>query len=237
MTEASGASETEALMAAAQVAKLIALYNVEESELRLRTDAIGMVDDSYSMPGRVSHFHTLVAKPIAAFTHTKLRWRQTMEDIFGLGEEEPWVYVRFHGYPLDVEAAITLSAIAQTSIITESERWEKITPMPRKGKGKHEQARNEAERQSLKQSFFFGICERLGERIANFTVQAESTGTALMLVKDDLVDQHYEAFLKAKNLGLRVSSVSSITLNDAAYRSGRSSAENVDLGRNERLSA
>ena len=228
MTEASGASETEALMAAAQVAKLMASYNVEESELRLRTDSIGMVDDFYSMPGHVTHFHTLVAKAISAFTHTKLRWKLVSEDVFGLGVEEPWIYVKFYGYPLDVEAAIALSAICQTSIITETERWEKANPLKGKGMKKRE-------RDNFKASFFYGICERLSERVKGFG--DASTGRGLIVLKNELVDKHYAEFLSAKNIALRVSRARDIVINNDAYLSGRSAAENVDLGRKERIAS
>lgn len=240
MTEENGASETEALMAAAQIAKLIASYNIDESELRLRADAIGMVDDFYSMPGRVSHFHTLVARSIASFTHTKLRWRTVEEDTFGLGIVEPWVYVKFYGYPLDVEASIALSAICQTSIVTESERWEKANPLPRiKTKRKSDLEAQEKDRIARKQSFFFGMCERLKERIDSFGTNTvgTSTGTSLMIVKDELVFKHYAEYLEAKGLGLRVSPIASIDLHTDAYNAGRKAGERVDLGRNERISA
>lgn len=247
MTEAAGASETEALMAAAQVAKLIAQYNVDESELRLKADALGLLDDFYSMPGRPSHFHTLVCKSICAFTHTKLRWKVVMEDTFGLGIEEPWTYVKFYGYPLDVEAAIALCSICQLAMISESENWEKRNPMEKAPKAKSrrkcdqlQQERDlaawEAERKNRKDSFLFGLCERLSERIKNFAGQM-STGTGLIVLKGELVDKHYVEYLNSKGIFLRVSRARDITLNDAAYKAGRSHAENVDLGRNERLGA
>ena len=230
MTEAAGASENEALLAAAQVAKLIAQWNVDESELRLRADSIGLVDDSYSMPGGVTVFHTLVAKAIARFTHTKLRWRTVDEDMFGLGVSEPWTYVKFYGYPLDVEASIALSAICQTSIITESAQWERANPAPKGTK--------KLDREARKASFFLGICERLSERIAQFEAATPtSSGTSLMILKNELVDQHYVDFLRERDLGLRVARVASIRLDGEAYVSGRKAAERIDLQRNERLSA
>lgn len=239
MTEAAGASENEALLAAAQVAKLIAQWNVDESELRLRADSIGLVDDSYSMPGTVTVFHTLVAKSIARFTHTKLRWRTLDEDMFGLGVSEPWTYVKFYGYPLDVEASIALSAICQTSIITESAQWEKANPFPKlTSRARARVAEHENNRLARKQSFFLGICERLSERIAQFEAATPtSSGTSLMILKNELVDQHYADFLRSRDLGLHVARVASIRLDVEAYVSGRKAAENIDLQRNERLSA
>lgn len=230
MTETNGASEAEALMAAAQIAKLVAQYDIGESELRLKADAIGMVDDSYSMPGTFSSFHSLVAKAIASLTHTKLRIREVVEDPFDLGMPMPWIYVKFYGYPLDCEAAIALSAICQTSIITESERWEKANPLP-KGKTK----KLERERSILKESFHYGICERLAERIRSFMEQEGPKTGALVSLKGQLVDQHYAEFLRDKGLGLRTRVEQDIALNGEAYTAGRLSANNIDLGRSERL--
>lgn len=233
MTEAQGASENEALMAASQIAKLMAQYNVDETELRLKADAIGMVDDAYGMPGRTSIFHFTISKAIASFTHTKLRWRVVSEDMFDLGILEDWTYVKFYGYPLDVEAAIALCAICQTSIVTEKECWEKAnkSEIPA-GKSK----RAEMQRKSWMDSFFQGICERLAERIRDFS-KAESTGTALLVMKGALVDQHYAEFLRAKGLTLGFSAQEPINFNGAAYEAGRLAAANIDLGRGERITA
>lgn len=239
MTEEAGASENEALMASAQIAKLVALYNIDESELRLRADAIGMVDDSYSMPGPVSHFHTLVCRPIARFTRTKLRWRTVEEDVFDLGTPEPWTYVKFYGYPLDVEASVALSAICQTSIVTESERWERANPMEKLSTRRRSAVEAwEQERRNRKLSFFYGMCERLGERIESFIPPpSTSTGTSLVLLKDELVEEHYRKHLDEKGLGLRVSPIADISLHPDAYRAGIDAGSRVDLGRNERVSA
>lgn len=218
MTESLGASESEAAFATARVAKLISEYNIDESELRLKADAIGMVDDVYSTPGPITVFQTRVAIAIEELTHTKCRWRTVMEDAFGLGDETEWTHIKYYGYPLDVEAALSLTAICQTSLITQMAAWQKA---------------NKIRKNIQKASFHHGICVRLAERIRDLSaVGAKSTGTSLMITKNTLVSQHYAAFLRQKGMGLRHGLFDEIILDEVAAAAGRSAGDNVNLRRN-----
>lgn len=215
MTELNGASENEAQMAAAQVAKLVATYNIDDTELSLRQDAAGMVEDNYAVPGKSSSFQRILAKAIAKLTNTKVRWRASFEDPLGLDLDADWTTLKFYGYPLDVEAAITLCAICQSAIVAESHRFKKATKT---------KARDKLE------SFHLGICERLGERISSFIPKAKpSRSTDLVVLKSQLVEANYAQHLSDLGLGIRHDFSTEIVLDQTAYTAGRARGDKVDL--------
>jgi hypothetical protein len=142
-----------------------------------------------------------------------------------MGMADTWSYVYFFGYPLDVEAAITLSAICQCGIVTELERFAK--------------ANRKLATKVGRQSFHLGICERLSIIIDELRPKAVAgsvgTGSSLVVLKDSLVSDNWARYREAQGLRLSAGSAGDTRIDPAALRAGRDSASRIDLGRSTRV--
>lgn len=216
MTLAAGCTENEAANAAALVAKLIAENNIGMDELRLRRDATGCIKDCHVELRGSEHDWVAIGKTLARTFGTRCWYSTDYEDVLELGFCTPTLRLWFFGLPADVEACVTIATICSYAVSTASGAFT-VTQRGR-GKGKAQACRE----------FRFGMIARLAERITELrpTIEA-STGTALVVVKTQLVN---EEFLK---LGMRLRTVARPTINtsSAAYASGRTAGSRVDLGR------
>lgn len=216
MTTANGASEAEANKATQVLSQLIAEHQVNDTELSLRQDAIGMVLDTFCAVGarRANKYHwERIASAISRLFHCRGYYQFGSADLYGLGISMPTRERTFYGYPEDVAAAIALLTICHNAMITQSERQPK----------------------RQQEDFEAGMAERLSERIlAIHTARTSPTGKALMVVKDQLVTQEFANYLKRTGLKFRHRQFATTRDSDARAR-GRSAADTVGLNTEQRL--
>lgn len=214
MTTANGCSEQEALFAAKRVADLIAEFQVDQTELRVREDARGCIRDEFIIYNRREEW-TRVVGAIATLFSTR-GWREFREDDpFGMDLcPQPSIAVHFYGYPEDVAASCALIAICYTAIQSESLTW-------------HKAQRKKTEKS--RRSFETGMASRLAERIREMKPRHEAKGTDLIVLKGQLVDDEFANYCRDNNLRL-VASRRSSAADPRAMAAGYSAGNKVDLG-------
>ena len=212
MTQANGCTEAEAGAAASLLAKLLSAHNVAMSELEVRTEAAGCVLDSFTEFGSKVGAWTPCIAAIAKLFQVRVWYSRADEDVLGLGFTTQVSHIKFFGFAADVEAALALTRLCYTAILTEGERWAKSN------KGKRALA-----------DFQLGMSMRLRERIAELT-KAAPTGTALVVLKHNLVNAEFA------KLGINLGQATRRAATDsAAYNAGAAAANRTDLGRTSRL--
>lgn len=216
MTTAAGCSEAEANFAAARVAALLAEHNVAESELSIRLDAQGCIQDEFLDFGTGRRAWQTVAFAIARLFQVEC-WRSNgMEDPLETGIPMAVIKTKFFGFPADVAASIALTAICANAIATETTAWAKA---------------NRIRNSSTKlDDFAIGMSSRLCERITVLRSHV-GLGQALVVVKTEVVAAEFA------KLGLKLSHGRKMQATDAAsYYAGQSAAASVDIGGSDRLS-
>ena len=214
MTQANGCTEAEASAAAELLARLMSAHNVAMSELEVRTEAAGCVLDSFTEFGSKVGAWTPCIAAIATLFQVRVWYEQADEDVLGLGFTTRVCHIKFFGFAADVEAALTLTRLCYTSILTEGERW---------ATGKRKSKRD-------LDSFHKGMANRLHERITSLTQEVPKSG-ALVVLKRDLVNAEFS------KLGIHIGPSRTRNAHDpAAYSAGQSAANRTDLGRSGRLS-
>lgn len=176
MTTERGASEGEALAAAAIAARLIAEHEVGMSELEVRADARNCIRDGYVCFRVAQPAWTRVAISIEKLYHTICWIERKHEDVLGLGFETEVLEIVYYGFPLDVAGSIATLAIVAQALEGELLRLPK-----RLGTLK-------------RQSFELGFCDRVRERLREMrerSTAAHASGT-LVLLKDQLVREEWE---------------------------------------------
>ena len=116
----------------------------------------------------------------------------------------------YFGFPADVCGAVALTAIVACALVTESDIY-----LKKHGGGK-----------SAGTSFRRSMASRLQERIRALKIVPVSTGTALVVLKDQLVKAEFA------KLGIRLTTVpsSSYKHNEHASASGRAAGDRVNIG-------
>lgn len=219
MTTEAGASENEASMAAAAIARLMAEHNISQTEASIRSEAASC---------HRTHFHVMADAPLEwrEYTVGAIRklftiqtWRETVqEDLLDLGTPQKLIKFSFFGLPADVAAAVALSEIIHLAITAEVFK-ELQTLKARRLKA--------PERKDWLRSFRIGMAVRLSERIkALIPAPQPSTGTGLMVLKSQLVTAEFA------KLGINIGPgrMVPVEVHPQGYAQGQASANRVDLG-------
>jgi hypothetical protein len=211
-TTANGCTEAEAGLAAAKVAALIAEYDVTQDELSLRRDDTGCITDDYTeLNATISDWAECCAD-IAALYGTRGWFKQGSEDALGLGFETPTVRIKYFGLPSDVAACLATSALICVAVNTEAVAFKTRSPNARL---------------DFRGGMVSRLCERLQQMHRERTVAQRSTGTALIVLKDQLVTEEY-AKLNMR-LRARYGSAPTRQRNADAWVAGRNAGARVDL--------
>ena len=206
-----GCSEAEAMAAAAKVGELLAVYGLTMSEVELREEACVQRRIQVLGPGRQA-----------------MRWLYPA--LLRLCECRGWTdgkqdFVLF-GLEPDVQMAEYLLAVIGRALETEETRY-RASP---------DYAARTQPAQSVLRSFRYGFADRLGKRLdamaqererSEASQQATSTGTALVLVKQQIIGE------KFRELGVRLRNVyATATVRDrGAYGHGAAAGGRVGLNR------
>jgi len=220
MTIANGASEQEALLAAAHLERLIAEYDIAQSELTIRADAQGcLLDEFVDSSDRQTPWMTC-ASALSKLFSTRCYFETRQEDIFDLGFLVTVRAVKFFGFQTDVAACLAMCAIVKSAIDTESTRFARSL---RESKSKPARV----------QSFELGMADRISDRLEEMAltqkrIRGESTGTGLIVLKDQLVTQQWAEQMR----GLRLRPTQLIRVKDmGAFSAGRVVGGAVSLAR------
>lgn len=216
MTLANGASEAEALKAAQVLRDLMDTYQVNQDELTLKRDSKGCVIDAFRAVGKRDNkgsrpvwqaFGDAISRLFECKTYTSRDW----EDLLGLGLQSEVQLRHFYGFPEDVAAAIALMTITYNAMIADSERQKK------------------REQFSFELGFSDRIVARLQEMIDRRKV-TKTTGTALIVLKDQLVTDEWARYMQEHNLRFVTPRQAGTPVNREAYARGVASGSRVDLG-------
>lgn len=178
MTTERGASESEAMTAAAFAARLITEHGVEQSELSLRMDAKSCIKDSLISINAKEACWQKIAVGVERLYGTICWLESKKEDLYELGFETEITSLVFYGFPLDVAASIATTAMISVALDTE------LASAKRKAKG-------------WKQSFEIGFCERVNERLREMRARASeafrnASKGALVVVKEQVVREEFD---------------------------------------------
>jgi hypothetical protein len=206
-----GCSEAEAMAAAAKVGELLAVYGLTMSEVELREEVC--------LQRRL---------PVLGPVRQAMRW--IFPSLLRLCECRGWTdgrqdFVLF-GLEPDVQMAEYLMAVIARALETEEARY----------RAGEEYAARRQPAQAVLRSFRYGFADRVGKRLdamarerekTEARHQATSTGTALVLVKQDIIQE------KFRGLGVTLRTVySTATVRDrGAYSRGAEAGGRVGLRR------
>lgn len=209
-TQDNGATEFEAMAAAEKAAELMAVYDIEATELDFKSRSCVKRTVTVKKYGttKVGDFFTT---PIGRLCDCKI-W----------GDPAAGEYVYF-GFEQDADVAAYMYNMISNVILSELERF-KSSAMYKYGR------ENSINGRTLTTSFLYGIEERIGGRIKEMAdakkekVQA-ATGTALVIVKSERILEEFS------DLGIKLSSSSSHRKagSYAARDAGRAAGNNVNL--------
>jgi hypothetical protein len=207
-TTAAGCSEHEAQAALAKVRELIAAHNVTQSELEVRFEAARCITDEFIELNATLGDWTSCTVDIAKLYHTRVWASRGTEDPLGIGLVQPVTKVRFFGLMADVAACVATSGIVCASVNSEASKFK-----------------------GHRISFRLGMIARLSERLRAMQIEERqapvASGTALIVLKDQLVTEEYA------KLNLRLSrgrAAKQSATNSAAYHAGSAAGSRVDLG-------
>ena len=213
ITEERGATEAEALVATRKIGDLLEKYNLSMNEVEIR--------DTTCIKGEVivgkSRAHPVISvtHAIANFVGVKL-WKLKGHTI----------KIVFFGLPHDVEVATYFMVLCQNAMESEWALFKKSEDYA------NESATHNGN--SIRTSFMHGMAKRLSGRIVEMRQEVEQTrnkqaeSTALVLVKNQTIDQDFEKL----SLNLRRGRSSSRTVRSgSAYHSGIAAANSVALNR------
>ena len=220
MSVGRGASEAEAATAARHFAALMDEHNVTLSELELKRNAAGCVNDYYMDSAPEREEWTVAFRALGPLFHVRYWISYDRHDLYDLGTEDEVTLHNFYGFPSDVEAAKALAYIVHSGIIAEAAKY-----LAMAGKGAR---RTKAIRNDLP-SFHAGIGRRLHEML--LALVSTSSSTALVSLKGQLVDGEWAKFAQAHDIRLGYSRAGAMNVNAAAYAAGVKAAGNINVGR------
>lgn len=171
-TEQRGATEAEAAEAMRLARKIIADNNITADQIVARDRACIDFTESVGRPSarQLTIVDQILLNAIARFTDTK-GYLVANSD----GTTQP----RFFGYRVDVELAAFIYAICSSAIATESDKY--AAGIQTNG------------RQKAVHNFRVGVAVRLRERLNDFHANDPTTGTDLIVLKNQLVTAALEA--------------------------------------------
>lgn len=223
MTTARGATEHEASLAATHLAKLISEYQITEDELTLKEDAQGCVADAVRIIRTDRPAWFKCGGAISKLFKTQCWSSHKYEDLLGLGTDDCVRSLNFYGFPEDVAASCAMMDIIDNACLNEGLAYAKSRGKPSRGRAA-KQANT-----ATRESFSLGLADRLSDMIrALLPAQALATGTALIVLKDQLVTDRFAEYLRTKNINLHTSRAAQ-PVDPAAYAAGQRAAANVNL--------
>ena len=216
-----GASEAEASFAAKRLASLMAEYEVKQDELSLRRDAAGCVKDEYQILAKSANWADCLWQVATMFKVKS--WRELgFDDPLDLGIQEAVVKFHLYGFPQDVEAASTLMRIIHIAALAEIAKYVKETK-----RGRHVA------------SFELGFAHRIKALCSEIIAEREAhrpTGTALIILKDQLVRDEFAAY--CRETGLKLSNSRTKTaVSGTAYAAGQAAGSRVNLRQSAQVGA
>lgn len=205
-----GCTEAEALAAMEKIGSMLAEYNLSMSEVELREESENCIQDCLEIKGKNinNNIGTLLSS-ISIFTDTKcwIYWNKIT------------VKYIFFGLESDVKSATYLLSVCTSAMINESYKYVKSLNLV--GQGKHRSPQN-----NFQKGFASRIYGRLYEiKQNNKKQQAASTGTALIVLKDQLVKQEYENL----SLNLQACSSAKTSYDSDAIQAGQHAANKFNL--------
>ena len=208
-TKANGATEAEANAAMAIASKLMAEYGVTLESLKQNPSSkqdftLRRFNDGVNL----SVLDKFVATAIAKYTDTKA-WNE-LKPMYSDYKRKTEANVMFYGYSVDVELAEYIYNVCKYAMETE---WKKYSIKLPKGY-----------RKAARTSFMLGMAVRLRDRLIELKAEnvAHSGGSALVVVKTDLIEKSIREDLKVGDLKGSNSST--------RYRSGRAFNDGKEAG-------
>jgi Protein of unknown function (DUF2786). len=203
MTVERGASEAEALKAAEMAAKLMAEHDLDMDDLSARE--AGVDEGAHPVDPAFARHMPRVSAAIAELCGVKTWGKRSRS-----GKPEQV----FFGLPHDVEVAVYLQRICERAIADGLK------------KASVEWALRVRRKAALDDSYLSGMSRRLAERIREIAwTRARSTGTALVPVKDALIEQA----MKDRGIELETERLLRRDIDPLAFARGVKEAEKVAL--------
>ena len=225
-TTQSGASESEAMAAISMAHKLMSKYGITAEELnRAKTtyNKADFTDKSPSNSSKLSIIDNYLATTIANFTGTKIflrscqtGWKYSPRAFEGAAKKVEQRIVYF-GYRVDVELANLIYNVVINAVENE---WKRFSVRLKVG-----------ERRAARNSFQLAMVCRIRERLESMMTDSDATGTDLIILKHQIVEQafHVEYTMKQERSSTYVSKVK-VTDTGAAV-AGYIAGDRVELNR------
>lgn len=209
MVPENGASEEEALSALAMADRLMQKHGITEADLRKVEFKRDMRTGHFQQKQKVEHPSTkFCGMTIAKFCGIMTWWNTSRKraEYFGMKD--------------DVEMAEYLTKVIHDAM---DRGWkEYLVRMPKGMSG--------SSRHTEYWSFMLAFGNRINKRIEELmTVRVETTGTDLIVLKDQLVAEGAKVLLPG--LSLSASRVGNMAVNGAALAAGRAAGDRVNLNR------
>ena len=207
MTTERGASEQEALMAAAKAAKLMAEYDISASEAQ-KSEENENVELQFRDCDYVLWEH--LPKVVSAITElcSVRGWKE---------QTDQKLTYRFVGVGPDAEIAAYLFDICSRAMTNTALEAEKDWALARRWV-----------RYSKARARLAGMAQRLSERILELSwMRHKATGSALVPAKFDLIDTH----LSSEGIKLITRNIRSRLLDPNEHKAGTKAADRVNLSR------
>lgn len=214
MTTENGCSESEALGAAKRLADLLDEHGLSLDEIRSEQKAgtASCEKDSWGMGANAKEAFWCAGAVAKLFDLIWYRSKTRNEDGYG-------AKIVFYGLTQDVMAGKYLLGIIQTAMETEWKAWyNPNSKAPDRGHGR-----------SVRSSFMMGMSDRINERLIEMKAlrnQSPTTGTALVVVKDQIVKAEWaKQGVKLRNVGRS----RSMGCSAEARTAGRAAGDRVSL--------
>lgn len=213
-TVAAGCSEQEAMSAAAMADDLMRQYDLSYTDIEAEVEA-----DVYGARKR--------AMPNTARRRSPHEVNYCVIEVAKYWDCRAWQgkdgLLVFFGERNDTENAHQMIALLQSAMDAELGRYNKSPARPKTVHGK-----------TIRTSFMMGMVRRLNERLrelkaARSQANAPRTGTALVVVKTQVVNNKFTVYARDNNIKIRVTTSRRRTGSDAAYGAGQFAAGRVDL--------
>jgi hypothetical protein len=221
-TVLNGCYETEALIAAEHVGRLLAQYNLSMSEVDVREEkcVYSVVDLGVKKMGAEFNF----TAGIGALCD--LKWWTC-----GRQRYSPGVTLHLYGLEPDVEMAKYLFDVIRAAQKNELNGYRRTSDYH----ASHHIKRSATH--AFKYGFAVRVYQRLNELKANRIKEQElrakeaPTGRSLIVLKGQLVNAEFKLFSQEKKLKLRTIKQTVRTKSSSAYSAGKSAGEKVNLSR------
>lgn len=199
-TTANGATEAEALTAAAKAGELLDRYNLTLSDVEIKQERC---EQRQATERR--HEVDRVVTAIARFTGTKV-WNTAGR-------------IQFFGLPHDVDVAVYLTDLIRTAMDSSYKRFLRSPERPLNVKTYR-----------LRKSFMFGMTNRLNARLNEMSAAREaqaktSSGTALVVVRNAVVTEQFAKL----NLGLRAPRKRKTRIDNQSFGAGKAAGDRVNI--------